>query len=151
MCTTCDPALALLKPYLSPPVISAFFVVNHPGQVGEEMPRLVIERINSVQWGLSLDGSSHNSEGRFGASRLLPDPDVDRDGSDSDFSDTLLTRRGPERWADVTASVIEYHGGPAVPGIAFDVTDRRRAAVASTGLMLTASPVHSWASGPFSR
>ncbi len=39
----------------------------------------------------------------------------------------VLTKSGEERWVDVTASLIEFEGEPAVLGTAFDVTDRKQA------------------------
>ncbi len=39
----------------------------------------------------------------------------------------LLTKDGEERWADISAGIIEFEGKPAVLGTAFDVTERKRA------------------------
>ena len=39
----------------------------------------------------------------------------------------ILRRDGEERWLDFSAGAIEYGGRPAVLGIAFDVTERKRA------------------------
>jgi PAS domain S-box-containing protein len=39
----------------------------------------------------------------------------------------ILTKGGVERWLDYTASTIEFEGGPAVLGTAFDITERKRA------------------------
>ncbi len=39
----------------------------------------------------------------------------------------ILTKSGEERWLDFTAGLIEYDGGTAVLGTAFDVTERKRA------------------------
>jgi two-component system cell cycle sensor histidine kinase/response regulator CckA len=39
----------------------------------------------------------------------------------------IMTKKGEERWIDLTAGVIEYNGKPAILGTNFDVTDRKRA------------------------
>ncbi|HXE91027.1 MAG TPA: PAS domain S-box protein [Terriglobales bacterium] len=39
----------------------------------------------------------------------------------------ILTKTGEVRWLDYTAGMIDYEGGPAVLGTAFDITDRKRA------------------------
>jgi two-component system, cell cycle sensor histidine kinase and response regulator CckA len=38
----------------------------------------------------------------------------------------ILTKSGEERWLDFTAGIIDYDGGRAVLGTAFDVTERKR-------------------------
>jgi PAS domain S-box-containing protein len=39
----------------------------------------------------------------------------------------IVTKRGEERWMDVSARPIEFEGKPATLGTAFDITDRKRA------------------------
>jgi PAS domain S-box-containing protein len=39
----------------------------------------------------------------------------------------ILTKKGETRWLDAAASSVEYEGQPAAVGIAFDITDRKRA------------------------
>ncbi len=39
----------------------------------------------------------------------------------------ILTKDGRERWLDFSATRIEYHGQPAIAGIAYDITERRQA------------------------
>jgi PAS domain S-box-containing protein len=42
----------------------------------------------------------------------------------------LLAKSGEERWVDYMGTVIQYEGKPAVLGIVFDITDRKRAEAA---------------------
>ena len=39
----------------------------------------------------------------------------------------ILTKKGQERWLDLSAGAIEFEGKPAVVGTAFDITERKRA------------------------
>jgi PAS domain S-box-containing protein len=39
----------------------------------------------------------------------------------------IITKKGEERWVNMTAGMINYEGEPAVIGTLFDITDRKRA------------------------
>ena len=42
------------------------------------------------------------------------------------FQFAILTKSGETRWLDLSAQLIQYRGGPAVMGTAFDITDAKR-------------------------
>lgn len=46
---------------------------------------------------------------------------------ESHYEFVMVTRSGESRWLDFSPVAINYHGRPAVVGIAFDITERRHA------------------------
>ena len=45
----------------------------------------------------------------------------------SRYEFAILSKDGRERWLDFSAARIDYHGQPAIVGIAYDITERRQA------------------------
>ena len=44
----------------------------------------------------------------------------------SRYDFAIRTKDGQERWLDYSAARIEYQGQPAIVGIAYDITERKR-------------------------
>ncbi|HEY3376698.1 MAG TPA: PAS domain S-box protein [Armatimonadota bacterium] len=44
----------------------------------------------------------------------------------SRYEFAFLTKDGQERWLDFAAALIDYHGKPAIIGIAYDITERKQ-------------------------
>jgi PAS domain S-box-containing protein len=44
----------------------------------------------------------------------------------SQYEVKIRTKKGESRWAELTAGVIDFQGGPAILGTAFDITNRKR-------------------------